>query len=329
MALSAVLLSACVTTSETSTPSPSADGTPNSTETPSNEISPVATSTYTASSEGTNLRFSIISLERISEEMVVLSIAIKNEGFEDAYVIFSLSNVNGQQSTPDGVSLVDTVNQKRYMPLKLTDGKTCHCYSWNGKELLASGDSINAWVAFPSPPPEVDKVAVTTPVTPDFLDIPIIEATGTKEEIAQTPVGEPQILDLRAFQDDIESGTSRADSSEENQVILSSDVLFELNESDLTPEAEEILKGVAEEIDTSSATTVHIDGYTDNTGDDSINIPLSEARAESVRQALEELVTRDGIQFETAGHGSNDPVGNNDTEEGRRKNRRVTVTFAK
>jgi len=329
MALSAVLLSACVTTSETPDPSPSTDGIPNSSDTPSSEVNPIATSTYTASSEGTNLKFSIIALERLNEEMVVLSMAITNEGNEDAFVIFSLSDANGQQSTPDGVSLVDTVNQKRYLPLKLTDGKTCHCYSWNGKESLPPGESINTWIAFPAPPPEIDKVAVTTPTTPDFLDIPITEAAGTKEEIAQTPVGEPQILDLRAFQDDIESGTSRADSSEENQVILSSDVLFELNESDLTPEAKEILKGVAEEIDTSSATTVHVDGYTDNTGDDSINIPLSEARAESVRQALEEFVTRDGIQFETAGHGSNDPVGNNETEEGRQKNRRVTVTFAK
>lgn len=333
-ALSTLLLSACVSTPGTSDPSPSSSAggngeNENGAGTPTGEGQPIATAAYHASTEGEKLRFDLIALERLNDEMAVLAMTVTNEGNEKAFVMHSLAELGGQASTPDGVSLIDTVNQKRYMPLKLQDGTSCHCFSWRGNESLNPGDVIRTWIAFPAPPPEIDTVTVTTPVTPDFLDVPITEVTEGREEITSVSVAEPRILDIGAFQDDPESGTSRLESGDTTQVMLSSDVLFELNESELTPEAESVLKDVAEEIDASSATTVRIDGYTDNTGNDSINIPLSEARAESVREALEELTTRDGIEFETAGHGSNDPVGNNDTEEGRQKNRRVTVTFAK
>ncbi|GAA3966150.1 OmpA family protein [Thermobifida alba] len=329
--MSAVLLAACVSAPGTSDPSSSSSSEEtggNGAGTSSGESQPIATAAYHASTEK-HLRFDLIALERLNDDMAVLAMTVTNEGNEKAFVMHSLAEVDGQASTPDGVSLIDTANQKRYMPLKLADGTSCHCSSWRGNESLDPGEVIRTWVTFPAPPPEVDTMTVTTPVTPDFLDVPITQVTEDREEITAVAVAEPRILDIGAFQDDPESGTSRLESGDTTQVMLSSDVLFELNESELTPEAESVLKDVAEEIDASSATTVRIDGYTDNTGNDSINIPLSEARAESVREALEELTTRDGIEFETAGHGSSNPVGNNDTEEGRKKNRRVTVTFAK
>jgi OmpA family len=86
---------------------------------------------------------------------------------------------------------------------------------------------------------------------------------------------------------------------------------------------------VARQIDQSTTSTVKVDGYTDITGNDAINQPLSRRRAGTVAQRLRGLVRRQGVAFQTAGHGSKDPVANNTTEEGRRKNRRVTVTFTR
>lgn len=83
------------------------------------------------------------------------------------------------------------------------------------------------------------------------------------------------------------------------------------------------------EIDDASSSTVSIDGYADNTGNESINMPLSQERADSVESTLSDLITRSGIEFDTQGHGSSDPIAANDTEEGRERNRRVTVTFEK
>jgi hypothetical protein len=101
-----------------------------------------------------------------------------------------------------------------------------------------------------------------------------------------------------------------------------------LNKADLTARATGILEKVGKQIDASKGATVKIDGYADNTGNDAINQPLSERRAKAVETRLKGLVTRQGLTYQSAGHGSKDPVAPNDTEEGRRKNRRVTVTFA-
>ncbi|GLU47759.1 OmpA family protein [Nocardiopsis ansamitocini] len=330
IALSAILLSGCVSGTDDPTPPPESEGSaaPDG-EAPTEARDPIATSSYNASAEGSDLRFDLYSLERHGDAMAVLSLAVTNDGSENAFVMHSLTELGGQASAPDGVSLVDTEAQKRYMPLKLTDGTTCHCSSWAGSESLAPGATIETWVAFPAPPPEVEQVVVTTPVTPDFLDVPITTAAAPDDAIAEAPVAEPRILDIRAFEDDIDGGSSRSESGDETQVLLSSDVLFELNESALTPDADEALSLVAEEIDASSATNVQIDGYTDNSGNDSINGPLSKDRASAVEEKLDRLVTRNGITFKATGHGSSDPVGDNATNEGREKNRRVTITFAK
>lgn len=67
---------------------------------------------------------------------------------------------------------------------------------------------------------------------------------------------------------------------------------------------------------------IEIGGHTDSTGPREFNLRLSRARARSVRQYL---LTR-GIQpgrLTATGYGPDHPVGDNNTDEGRAKNRRV------
>jgi OmpA-OmpF porin, OOP family len=67
-----------------------------------------------------------------------------------------------------------------------------------------------------------------------------------------------------------------------------------------------------------------VTGYTDNVGDAEKNIQLSAGRAAFVKNAL---VTK-GIaanKMESSGKGMNDPVADNNTADGRAKNRRVTI----
>jgi hypothetical protein len=69
----------------------------------------------------------------------------------------------------------------------------------------------------------------------------------------------------------------------------------------------------------------HIIGYTDSTGSADANQRLSAQRAEAVRDYL---VSRHGIdasRITTEGQGSADPIASNDTDEGRRQNRRAVV----
>jgi outer membrane protein OmpA-like peptidoglycan-associated protein len=69
---------------------------------------------------------------------------------------------------------------------------------------------------------------------------------------------------------------------------------------------------------------VSISGHTDNVGNERHNVTLSMKRAESVAQYLINQGISDGqVIFE--GFGSSQPVSDNDTPEGRSKNRRVEI----
>ena len=73
--------------------------------------------------------------------------------------------------------------------------------------------------------------------------------------------------------------------------------------------------------------TVQIVGYTDSTGGDTVNLPLSQNRAQSVEGYL---VAR-GVQpqrISTQGLGAQNPVASNETAEGRAQNRRVEIFVA-
>ena len=84
---------------------------------------------------------------------------------------------------------------------------------------------------------------------------------------------------------------------------------------------------VAEKLKACPASNVAVDGYTDNTGNDAINIPLSGNRAKSVADYLiSQGVAGDHVT--SKGFGSADPVATNDTVAGRAQNRRVVITVS-
>ena len=69
---------------------------------------------------------------------------------------------------------------------------------------------------------------------------------------------------------------------------------------------------------------LRIEGHTDNTGDDASNKTLSQSRAEAVRDYLVEQGI-DASRLEAVGLGEEQPVADNNTEEGRAQNRRVEL----
>lgn len=118
---------------------------------------------------------------------------------------------------------------------------------------------------------------------------------------------------------------TRADLISET-VPISSDALFALNSSELSPGAAQNLDRLLQQImDTPNLVAVRIEGHTDTTGSDQINLPLSRARAQSVRDYLI-LNGLDVGNISVAGYGSARPVADNGTESGRAQNRRVDVT---
>ena len=72
----------------------------------------------------------------------------------------------------------------------------------------------------------------------------------------------------------------------------------------------------------SPGSTATIVGHTDSTASEEYNQALSERRAEAVKAVMvDQGVNADAI--ETSGRGELEPVGDNDTAEGRQANRRI------
>jgi OmpA-OmpF porin, OOP family len=101
-------------------------------------------------------------------------------------------------------------------------------------------------------------------------------------------------------------------------------VLFDTDKATLQPSSEEQLNNIAEIMKAYPNVHVKIGGYTDNTGDPTANQALSEARAKNVMAALVNKGV-DPSRLEAQGYGDQYPVGDNSTEEGRAKNRRIAL----
>ena len=88
-----------------------------------------------------------------------------------------------------------------------------------------------------------------------------------------------------------------------------------------------MLTKVADKLKACPDSKAAVGGYTDNTGDDAINIPLSENRAKSVGDFLiSQGVT--GANVTSKGYGAANPIASNDTPDGRAQNRRVEITIS-
>nr|WKN37942.1 OmpA family protein [Tunicatimonas sp. TK19036] len=110
------------------------------------------------------------------------------------------------------------------------------------------------------------------------------------------------------------------------KITFDSGLLFDFDSDDLRGVTEQDLSEMAETLKKYSDTNILIEGHTDATGSDDYNQDLSEERAASVANYLQQLgVERSRVT--THGYGENQPVAENDTEAGRQQNRRVEVAI--
>lgn len=109
------------------------------------------------------------------------------------------------------------------------------------------------------------------------------------------------------------------------KVTFDSGLLFKTNKYDLNASAQNDLAKFANVLKQNSDCSVDIQGYTDSTGTDAINNPLSVNRAQSVAQYLVSQGVPTAQFKNVSGFGSSNPVADNSTEAGRQKNRRVEV----
>lgn len=92
----------------------------------------------------------------------------------------------------------------------------------------------------------------------------------------------------------------------------------------ITPDSEAVLDEVQKLLDDSPALRIGIEGHTDNVGEPAANRKLSADRAASVK-AWMVAHGIDAARLETLGFGDTKPVADNDSDDGRAKNRRVEL----
>ena len=111
------------------------------------------------------------------------------------------------------------------------------------------------------------------------------------------------------------------------EVVLNSDkVTFPFEKAELTDRLEGSARPFAQQLKTDNKNVfIEIQGHTDSSGDETINLALGERRAEAVRRYLN---MEHGIplhRMSVISYGETSPVTDNDTKEHRAENRRVSL----
>lgn len=105
-------------------------------------------------------------------------------------------------------------------------------------------------------------------------------------------------------------------------------VLFDFDKYTIKKEYRRILDNLGRLLVNNPEEHTVLSGFTDNRGSEAYNIHLSERRAESVRKYLRNKFNISPNRILLHWYGYASPVASNDTEEGRRLNRRVTISIS-
>jgi outer membrane protein OmpA-like peptidoglycan-associated protein len=140
-------------------------------------------------------------------------------------------------------------------------------------------------------------------------------------------LAEPKVLDIKQVVEDQSGDERREDTNADVTFALQAEVLFGKDSAKLSAEAKARIAVIAQEINKQNATQVRVFGFTDNLGSSAHGDVLSKQRANAVQTALAGGLNNPNITFEVRGYGEQYPIADNSTEAGRKKNRRVEVTF--
>ncbi|MDA0637920.1 OmpA family protein [Nonomuraea sp. MCN248] len=316
---------------------PAASASPSSSDPHADAREPLAGALATHAEDGRRtVRADLVGLNRIGDHVAV-QVRLTETGERSMYVWHHvwdrMATRRDRGDMASGLGIIDAAAGRLLMPSATPDGG-CACTVEDDfdRPWLEPGEPRTFFALVPAPSGGATSATVYTPFAPPFINVPI------SDDPPQPPPGQripdPATAQLTPLSYPMELPSASLDNSMETttddqrvRINLSSDVLFKMNKADLSARARDVLKRTAGQIDASDAAEVAIDGHADSTGTDAVNQPLSERRAETVREELASLVTREGVTFRARGHGSAQPLYSNDDADGRRKNRRVTVSF--
>ncbi|MFE9258903.1 OmpA family protein [Streptomyces sp. NPDC006879] len=136
----------------------------------------------------------------------------------------------------------------------------------------------------------------------------------------------PKVLDIAQVVEDLGTQERRKDTNAAVTFALQAEVIFPKGAALLNAQAIARIRAIAHEITTQKANRVRVFGFTDNLGSYEDGLRLAKKRADVVQRQLAKDLDA-GITYDIRGYSEEYAIADNSTEEGRRKNRRVEVTF--
>ncbi|MFE5398007.1 OmpA family protein [Streptomyces sp. NPDC056568] len=140
-------------------------------------------------------------------------------------------------------------------------------------------------------------------------------------------LAQAKVLDIKSVVEDQSGDERREDTNTNVTFALQAEVLFGKDSAKLGAEAKSRIAGIAEEVSNQNATRVRVFGFTDDLGSSAHGDVLSKKRANAVHDVLTQTLNDADITYEVRGYGEQYPIADNSTEAGRKKNRRVEVSF--
>lgn len=328
-------------------PEPAVEGT---VDTPG-QVAEGAVATVVVPSHGTEIEFGIHPLVRAGDH-VVLTVDLTPRELEDGDRVLAkniIRRVNTflmPMESPLALRLLDL--ERGVIMHGGTDTDDDPVVAPRDWSRIDSPAGTRLQMAFTAPPAGVASLALMVPGAPLVDAVPVVDgdvppsvrpdgvAPEEADATGSTDAAEPEVLDLDAVVEaktfTLESTTRELDgavqareSIEMIEADLGSDVLFAFDSADLVDGADEVVTLVAERIKAREPGEVTVTGHTDDQGEDAYNQDLSERRARSVADALENHLDGAAHPLRAEGRGNAEPVVPNDSEENRARNRRVTV----
>jgi len=243
------------------------------------------------------------------------------------------------------VAVIDSRAMKAYTPIIGPDD-TCKC-SDSSYALPADPKPGKAYVmhaVLPELPEGIDEATVKV-AGKVFTDVPVEDGLMTPAKPKDEPIlvgtGWPKVnpagIDKVKDQDRfiypvsenskvLDSAVATREEGAQTQIDIAADVLFTFDKDTLTGKAKQEIKTAADQIRKAKPkAAITITGHTDSDGAKDYNQDLSERRAQSVAKEIKPLLPK-GVEVTTEGKGESEPIASNETDTGKAKNRRVTIT---
>jgi outer membrane protein OmpA-like peptidoglycan-associated protein len=100
---------------------------------------------------------------------------------------------------------------------------------------------------------------------------------------------------------------------------------FQSGQDVVRPAYRQLLQKVQQAAEVFPRSQITVEGHTDSYGGDENNLALSRRRAEAVSAYLTAELNVPAFRLSSVGYGETQPIANNDTEQGRERNRRIDV----